>query len=266
MLKRTLTAIPLLLLLAAVIAFGTVVRGAALTLFAVVSVYEMGTVFAGRGAKPFLGGAYLFAAGHYAVYALLGRDYLLVLAAVGVILTVAERVINRERLTEDAFYSLLVFIYPLLLYAILTYIAAIPDASLSRTALLSAFAAPLMGDTFAYLVGSVMGKTPLCPAISPNKTVEGSIGGVVGGIAGGVAVFFIERLWQGATHLVPLMIVGCACGVLGQVGDLFASTIKRWADVKDYGCIFPGHGGVMDRMDSVLFCAPVVFAYFCLIG
>ena len=266
MLKRVLTAIPLIGLLVAAVAFGPVVRGAMLTLFAVISVYEMGTVFNKKGAKPFLGGAYLFAAGQFAAYYYLGEKYLLLLMMAGILLTIAERVMNRERQTDDALYSLIIFIYPLLLYAILTYIAAIKDASMARTAMLMAFMGPLMGDTLAYFVGVLLGKRPLCPDISPKKTVEGSVGGVVGGALGGVAVYYIQLLWQGATPIVSLVITGLLCGVLGQIGDLFASTIKRWALVKDYGTIFPGHGGVMDRVDSVLFCAPVIFAYFCLIG
>ena len=85
---------------------------------------------------------------------------------------------------------------------------------------------------------------------------------MLGGALGGVIVFFAQRIWDAKVDLISLIVLGLACGVIGQIGDLFASSLKRWAGVKDFGTIFPGHGGMMDRLDSVLMCAPVVFLYF----
>ncbi|MDR2157581.1 MAG: phosphatidate cytidylyltransferase [Clostridiales Family XIII bacterium] len=112
-------------------------------------------------------------------------------------------------------------------------------------------------DIFAYFAGSLMGKHRLCPNISPKKTVEGAIGGVVGSAAlcGAFGDFAVPGF------VVNSIIVGVLGGLVSQAGDLAASVIKRQTGVKDYGNLIPGHGGVLDRIDSVLFTAPTVFYY-----
>ncbi len=119
-----------------------------------------------------------------------------------------------------------------------------------------------LGDSGAYFVGTFLGKHKLCPEISPKKTVEGAVGGVVTvGIVFAVYAFFY-RLVQGyfgqsfEVNYLLIVVIGFVCGVLGIVGDLSASLIKRQAGIKDFGNIMPGHGGIMDRFDSVLFVAP----------
>ena len=114
-------------------------------------------------------------------------------------------------------------------------------------------------DTFALFAGKAFGKHKLAPVISPKKTIEGSIGGVLGAIVllvvYGAAVSALTD-----THLSILLCVAIGlCGaVLGQIGDLSFSIVKRKSGIKDYGKIFPGHGGVLDRFDSVIFVAPTV--------
>lgn len=122
----------------------------------------------------------------------------------------------------------------------------------------------MLGDTAAYFIGSALGKHKLCPHISPKKTVEGSVGGFFGGALGGLLAYAVGRYvpgvdWGLLPALGQALVLGLICGGIGQIGDLFASTIKRWAGIKDYGKIFPGHGGMMDRLDSVLMCGPVVY-------
>lgn len=119
-----------------------------------------------------------------------------------------------------------------------------------------------LGDSGAYFVGTFFGRHKLCPEISPKKTVEGAVGGVITvGIVFAVYAFFY-RLVQGyfgrsfEVNYPMLVLIGIVCGVLGIVGDLSASLIKRQAGIKDFGNIMPGHGGIMDRFDSVLFVAP----------
>lgn len=116
-------------------------------------------------------------------------------------------------------------------------------------------------DTFAFFTGRYLGKVKFLPAISANKTLEGAIGGVIGCIAATVAYgIFINRY----IHDIPLyhyVIIGILNGVISQIGDWSASAIKRYAKIKDYGKIIPGHGGVLDRFDSILFIAPVVYFY-----
>lgn len=112
------------------------------------------------------------------------------------------------------------------------------------------------------LYRNVIWQKKLCPEISPKKTIAGSIGGAIGGVLGGLGVYYAQLLWDAHEGLIPLLLLGLLCGLLGQIGDLFASSIKRYAGIKDFGSIFPGHGGMLDRVDSVLICAPMVFMFF----
>jgi phosphatidate cytidylyltransferase len=116
----------------------------------------------------------------------------------------------------------------------------------------------MAGDTAAFYVGSSLGKRKLYPIVSPNKSVEGMIGGLAGSVIG--------TLIAGATFFPELTIVGAVAtalfvGLMGQLGDLFESLLKRSFGVKDSGNIFPGHGGMLDRLDSVLFAAPSLYIY-----
>ncbi len=125
------------------------------------------------------------------------------------------------------------------------------------------FMIPWVTDTFAYIFGSIFGKHKLCPSISPNKTVEGSVFGLIGGMASVMIFAIIMRFGfnRQIVNLIPLALVGLVCSLVGQIGDLSESIIKRQIGVKDFGNIFPGHGGVMDRFDSVFFVAPVLFYF-----
>ncbi len=112
------------------------------------------------------------------------------------------------------------------------------------------------GDTGAFYVGSTMGKRLLCPSISPRKTVEGSVGGLVCSIvASGLAKLWF---WEGL-GAVEVVVMGLGLGAMGQVGDLCESMLKRSFGVKDTGALIPGHGGLLDRVDSLLFTAPVLY-------
>ena len=115
-------------------------------------------------------------------------------------------------------------------------------------------------DTFAYFTGRFFGKHKLNPVISPKKTVEGSIGGIlfcmISFVLFGIVMQFGK--WHFTVHYPLLLLSGLLCSVVSQVGDLFTSLIKREHGVKDYGKIFPGHGGVLDRFDSVLAISPVL--------
>ena len=125
------------------------------------------------------------------------------------------------------------------------------------------------GDTCAYFAGRAFGKHKLCPVVSPKKTVEGAIGGVLGTMVFGVIATVIysiaanrmeafTRTNIGVSMYLIIALLACVAAVLGIYGDLFASVVKRQCGIKDYGTIFPGHGGILDRFDSVMFIAPFV--------
>jgi len=114
-------------------------------------------------------------------------------------------------------------------------------------------------DTCAYFSGMLFGKHKLAPALSPKKTIEGAIGGTVGAaIIGGIYGHFIS-VDAGVNLVVLGSIIGLIGAILAQFGDLSASAIKRHIGIKDYGSLIPGHGGILDRFDSVIFTAPLVY-------
>ena len=117
----------------------------------------------------------------------------------------------------------------------------------------------MLSDVFAYFVGHVVGGRRLAPRISPGKSVGGAVGGLVGGVAGAALVRSIGLIPLSAAEVVGL---GLSVAAIGMLGDLAESLLKRWAGVKDSGRLFPGHGGALDRLDSLLFGAPVLYYYF----
>lgn len=112
-------------------------------------------------------------------------------------------------------------------------------------------------DTFAYLAGNLFGRHKLCPKLSPKKTIEGSLGGIIGSLVLTI-IYAIYIQINISWHLILLSIT---VSIMSQIGDLAASKIKRMAGIKDYGFIMPGHGGVLDRFDSIIIGAPLVYYY-----
>jgi phosphatidate cytidylyltransferase len=118
---------------------------------------------------------------------------------------------------------------------------------------LSLLAIVFAGDIGAYLVGVKFGQRKIMPAVSPKKTLEGAIGGLLfSGLTSVVCASYLNH------ELVPMLLLGLSAAVVAQFGDLFESLLKRIAEVKDSGKIMPGHGGILDRIDGVLFASPVV--------
>lgn len=109
-------------------------------------------------------------------------------------------------------------------------------------------------DMGAYFVGSTLGKHKLCPEISPKKTVEGAVGGILSSVAVTLILVFAFSVTEKLAAALILTVPFC---ILGMIGDLFASAIKRTAGIKDYGNLIPGHGGILDRFDSIIMIAPL---------
>ena len=115
-------------------------------------------------------------------------------------------------------------------------------------------------DTCAYCVGMLIGKHKLAPILSPKKSIEGGIGGILGAALIGVLYGLAINYWgNAAADLLQYAIIGAVGGAISQIGDLAASAIKRYHNIKDYGKLIPGHGGILDRFDSVIFTAPIIF-------
>jgi phosphatidate cytidylyltransferase len=146
-----------------------------------------------------------------------------------------------------------------MLYVFVPWRIAVDLRPISANLVFFSLALNWAGDTIAYYVGRAIGKHRLAPLISPNKTWEGSIGSVFGSVIFAIlyGMRFLPQLSVGA-----LAILAIAGNIAGQFGDLVESAIKRGAGVKDSGSILPGHGGLLDRLDSTLFSIPVVYALY----
>lgn len=188
---------------------------------------------------------------------------LLVILVATIIFLIITRIMFRE---DPKLEDLTTSIIPLFAVALpgmsLLGMTRIEPIGLQQVMLSLAFFIPVLGDTLAFFVGSKYGKRKLNETISPNKTIEGVIGGLAGSVLAAVLIYFIGNLaGVNVPTIANFMILGLLGGIAGQIGDLFASFVKRHCGIKDYSHIFPGHGGMMDRLDSILFAGTLVYFY-----
>ncbi|MBE6623576.1 MAG: phosphatidate cytidylyltransferase [Ruminococcaceae bacterium] len=154
----------------------------------------------------------------------------------------------------------LVFMSALYITTSITCIVLLRNAEFGQYIYLFIFIGACVTDTFAYFGGCLFGKHKLCPKVSPKKTIEGAISGIIFcTLAFVIYAMLVSKLENVQPHYVTIAIIGAFISVISQFGDLAASAIKRDFGVKDYGNIFPGHGGILDRFDSILAVAPFVF-------
>lgn len=245
--------------LLAVLYFGGYVLMAACLTIGVMAVREFYHGFETMGIKPCYIAAYAAILGLYAIN-LFTEDYHwymvwffgCVLVSLLYLFHIEERKLEDGLATLTGIFYVVFFSYHVLLveqtgeYSLLVWLIV-----------LTAFGTDIM----AYFTGVFLGKHKLCPKISPKKTIEGSVGGILGSmiLCGLFSWFIIPRL------LTHCLIIGLLGGIVSQFGDLTASIFKRKMGIKDYGNLIPGHGGILDRFDSVLFTAPMVYYYIILV-
>lgn len=132
-----------------------------------------------------------------------------------------------------------------------------------RLLVLYVFLGAFASDIAAYFIGTKFGKRKLCPDISPKKTVEGSIAGIIGVVISYIILTYVANTYFGLNIDIWIIIIaGIVAAISGQFGDLAASSIKRFCKIKDFGTLMPGHGGILDRFDSIMFVAPVIYMIF----
>ncbi len=247
--KRVITAIILALLLIAAWATGGTVLQVCLMLMALVGSWEYYRMFFGKDRKKTL-----YIASLLPLLVLLFVFYLPIIDLLGfaiVFLAIAVYTLfrwphNEQKALKDGAILLSGIVYiPVLLYLI-NY--------LSPFELLYAFFLPAINDTFAYAAGLTLGKHKIWPQVSPKKSIEGSIGGMLASIV--FSMIFCG--YKGEGSLIAYALIGAILSVMAQLGDFFESALKRSAQVKDSSNILPGHGGVLDRLDSILFVVPVL--------
>ena len=262
MLKRTLISIPALALLFSVIYFHGLYAKLVIAAVGVLCMHEMMNAVA-KDSKPLRTIGYGFAILSYPAY-----GYASGFAGVAVLFLVAVMcvfiaLVFFERDAMDGFMTIFAITYPGMFYVFLTAIPWVEQAPASQFLLIMAFGAAIVTDTFAYFTGRLIGAHKLAANISPKKTIEGAIGGT---FFCTIAVFAFGYFGQNAfginVGVYWYLILGVLLSVLAQLGDLTASKIKRKFGVKDYGRIMGEHGGAIDRLDSLLFVAPAVLAFY----
>ncbi len=194
--------------------------------------------------------------------AMLSGPIMFLLVTYLIMLLICSVLWNDEIKFADVARSFFMMIYAVMFPLHLSYTRMMDHGVLL---LILIFLGAWMPDTFAYFSGMLFGKHKLIPKVSPKKTVEGSIGAVVGAVLSFVVYGLVLSNYFGYTvHYPALIFLSLLCGVVAQFGDLSASVIKREWGKKDFGNLIPGHGGILDRVDSLLFVAPLSY-YFLLI-
>ncbi len=266
MAQRTITAAIMAAVAIALLAIGGVVLAAAICIIICFAVYEEFGALNKAGHRPVAWPTWVGMALSVPMLALGGAKMLLPVALGVALLTLICVIFRREPNLEDALMSLLPFISLALPGMGMLSLTAITPKSVQLTYLCVMIAIPCVGDIFALYVGSTLKGPKLCPAVSPNKTISGAIGGLAGSLVASLLVGLIAWIFAVQSRSVlpgwgDYVLLGLIGGVAGQVGDLFASMIKRHCGIKDFSNLFPGHGGMLDRLDSVIFMAAVVFCY-----
>lgn len=255
---RLLSGILLIIIALATIISGGDVLFATLLLISFIGMTEIYRVLEISG--TLLGGAgYVAAAAYYLLIRMDRTDLIVMLAIAFLIILMMIYVFAYPKYRSEqvmlAFFGLFYVAF------MLSYVYQIRMLPLGEWLVWLVFICSWGSDTCAYCVGMLFGKHKMAPKLSPKKSIEGAVGGVVGAALLGVAyAAIINRVIVGSYVSVLQYALICAVGALiSMVGDLAASAIKRNHDVKDYGNLIPGHGGILDRFDSVIFTAPIIY-------
>ena len=195
-----------------------------------------------------------------AVFYLVGNnfEYIMYIVVLATIVLLAIPVINLKYTFIDSAITLLGFLYVGILFS---FIPLVNNKVSGQFLVWLIFIGSWVCDTAAYYSGKYLGKRKLCPEVSPKKTIEGSIGGLLGSTIGCGIFGFVVASYVPEVQIIHFFLIGALCGIMGQFGDLVASSIKRYVGIKDYSNLIPGHGGILDRFDSILFNSAVVFYY-----
>ncbi len=280
---RFLVGILLFALVVAVVLLRGWVFGVAVTVFALICQLEMFGALRAASFRPGIWPGIAFSILMYPMFLWKGLGGVVALFTVFCAILIANSVVLPRRRFLDTLVSVFAMIYPCWFFVFLLMLndlsllnittheggrivqrfSHVELDALSRVALSIAVVGPIASDIGGYFAGHFLGKHKLAPQISPKKTIEGSIGAVlfavlIVSIGGWVC---IDTGYFSKLPFFHYPLLGIMISVLAQAGDLMASSIKRFAAIKDFSSLLPGHGGFMDRMDSILFGGVAVFCY-----
>ena len=288
MIKRVITAAILIVIMALGIWFQGWPLRAILLVSMLMSTSEMYRAFRKIGYDPVRWSGYT-----YCVLAVLAQAYYANLTGgmfesispamfaliIGLLLAMTVIIFKGKVAFDSLMSTVFPMLYPGLFFSLIITLQDLHTRVISTLALVLTFFIASVNDTFALFIGLRFGKHRLSPEISPKKSVEGSIAGLVSSVVFAMlAPWLTQRLalsypamqaQLAASPLPPLWafaLLGLVAGGLSQIGDLVASLVKRHCGIKDFGTIFPGHGGMLDRMDGILFCGVACYVFFKIYG
>ena len=255
--QRVITGVVLVILLIAILALGTPFVEIAVIMLAAVGVTELFSATKLAGNKKLL---MMSVAGTLVMMSVqsFGAQYFTPALYVYIVATFIMYMANMGKIElKDIAISFFLTVYVSFMFVHIILVRNMYNGNLLIwLVLIGAF----VTDTAALYAGKFFGKNKLCPKLSPKKTVEGSIGGIIGCIVATLIFCFVAEIGFGLeANYFWAMVVGFGASCVSQLGDLSASCIKRQFGIKDYGKLMPGHGGVMDRFDSLFFVEPFIY-------
>ncbi len=254
---RLLSGIVLVIVLVATVGLGGNVLFAVLGIISLIGMSELYKVVGVHNKVLGLAG-YLAAAVYYALLFTGRMEYVMMLSILFLVAVMAVYVFSFPKFQAEQVMTVFFGLY--YVAVMLSYVYQTRLLSDGGTVVWLIFLSSWGCDTCAYCVGVLIGKHKMAPKLSPKKSVEGGIGGVLGAALLGVLFALLMSRWQGVdAHPSQYAVICGVGGMISQVGDLAASAVKRNHDIKDYGKLIPGHGGILDRFDSVIFTAPVIY-------
>ncbi len=241
-----------------------IVDSIAVALISLGCIYEFNKAFKSKGYEPITWISYFITVIIFIISSItkneLQNTLFLILPPLVVILTYITVILqNLKRNIIDICITLASIVYIPGMLCFLNEILQFPNG---RLVVLYVLSAAFASDSFAFLIGTKFGKRKLCPKISPKKTVEGSIAGIIGVVVCFIIITIIGNTYFNLGYnIVYMILAGIIAAIAGQFGDLAASSVKRFTGVKDFSMLIPGHGGILDRFDSILFVAPIIYTF-----
>lgn len=259
---RLLSGAILTIIVIGVLYLGGAVTAGATLLLSVGGIFELLRIYKLHN-TPMGIAAYIASAVYYAILYFDYKEYIMPLIILFILITLSIYVIAYPRYKDvDAASVVLSFFYVAIM---LSYVYQIRELKNGGALVVMIFICSWVNDTCAYCVGVKLGKHKMTPKLSPKKSIEGLIGGIVGSaaIAAGYGIFFNKYVYELNNAPIIFAVIGALGAGMAVIGDLAASAIKRNNEIKDYGKLIPGHGGILDRFDSMIFTAPII--YYCFV-
>lgn len=261
--KRVVTAVTFVIVVAIVLIINIpIVDTIMVTILSLIGIYEYNNAFKAKGMNPIPWLGYLGCISIFLMGGMIPLEMKMIIIRIAVAMLLIISFIymmlqGKKHTVVDITISIFSLLYVPFMFS---FIKLLMSMEHGRILVIFAFLGASISDTCAYEIGTRFGKRKLCERISPKKTVEGSIAGIAGVVISYVILAWIANHFYGMElNIIFVIVMGICTSVLGQFGDLSASTIKRYCGIKDFGTLMPGHGGILDRCDSILFTAPAVY-------